>query len=100
MREILVLISLWGLAILMLVWKVPKNKRRDAQIVLLFSQSIGWLFVYIQTLLGRMKFPFREFPDATKMSFTLYYLFYPTIGVLFILGYPKRVFGTNSFTFL
>ena len=92
MREILVLLSLWGLAILMLVWKVPKNKRRDAQIVLLFSQSIGWLFVYIQTLLGRMKFPFREFPDATKMSFTLYYLFYPAIGVLFILGYPKKGF--------
>lgn len=90
MREIIVLAALWGTAILYLLLKVPKEKQREAQIVFLFSQSVGWLYVYLQTLSGRMIFPFREFPDATKMSLTLYYLFYPAVAVWFILHYPDQ----------
>ena len=90
MREIIVLAALWGAAILYLLLKVPKGKRREAQMIFLFSQSVGWLYVYIQTLSGRMVFPFREFPDATKMSLTLYYLFYPAIAVWFNLNYPEQ----------
>jgi hypothetical protein len=37
-----------------------------------------------------VEFPFREFNVATKMSFSLYYLVYPTFGVFFITLYPME----------
>jgi hypothetical protein len=92
MRELIVLVLLWSAAILMLVFKVPRVKRRDASIVFMFSQSLAWLYVYIQTFTGKMEFPFREFHDSTKMSFSLYYIFYPAISVFFILHFPNKGF--------
>ncbi|PLR66046.1 CBO0543 family protein [Bacillus sp. UMB0893] len=92
MRELIVLVLIWAAAILLLVFKVPREKRRDANIVFLFSQSLAWLYVYIQTFTGNMEFPFREFHESTKMSFSLYYIFYPAISVFFILYYPKKGF--------
>lgn len=88
-KEIIVLIISWIISIVLLVGKVPKNKKRDAQIVFSFAQSVGWLYVFIQSYFNNLVFPFREFPKATDMLFSLHFIIYPTFVVFFILCYPK-----------
>jgi hypothetical protein len=80
----------WLVSILLLLKFVPKESKRTAHITFLFSQAITWLYQYIQLVFGLLEFPFREFPAATKMSFSLPYIVYPTFGVFFILLYPKE----------
>lgn len=88
-RELLVLILSWGASIFLLVWKIEKTKRREIQIVFLFAQTIGWLYVFIQTYFDNLVFPFREFPKASDMLLSLHFIIYPTFTVFFILYYPK-----------
>lgn len=87
-KEILILLFSWLISILLLVKYIPIERKRNAHITFLFVQAIAWIYEYIQLLLGVIDFPFREFEDATKMSFSLHYLIYPTFGVLFIMLYP------------
>ena len=88
-KEILILLTSWLISILLLVKYIPKDRKRNAHITFLFVQALAWIYEYIQLLLGVMEFPFREFDDATKMSFSLHYLIFPTFGVFFILLYPS-----------
>ena len=112
-KEILILLLYWLICIFLLIKFVPKEKRRLAHITFLFVQAITWIYEFLQVIFGMLEFPFREFPSATKMSFSLYYLVAPTIEVFFILLYPigktkLRVFihylifamGVPTFTFV
>lgn len=87
-KEVVILLFSWLISILLLVKYIPIERKRTAHITFLFVQAIAWIYEYIQLLLGVMDFPFREFEDATKMSFSLHYLIYPTFGVFFIMLYP------------
>lgn len=87
-KEILVLLFSWLISIVLLVKYIPRERKRNAHITFLFVQAIAWIYEYIQLLLGVMDFPYREFEEATKMSFSLHYLIYPTFGVFFIMLYP------------
>jgi len=89
-KELFVLIISWTVAIGMLWWKIPRNKVREAHLVFLFAQAIGWLYVFIQTKLGNIIFPYREFPYASDMLISLHYIIYPTFNVFYILWYPKN----------
>ncbi|WP_442852975.1 CBO0543 family protein [Bacillus sp. UNC41MFS5] len=74
----------------MLWWKIPRNRLREAHLVFLFAQAIGWLYVFIQSRLRNIIFPYREFPYASAMLFSLHYIIYPTFNVLFIMWCPKN----------
>ncbi|MEH7014586.1 CBO0543 family protein [Neobacillus niacini] len=87
-KEILILVFSWVIAVLCLLKYVPKDKRRVAHITFLFGQAFSWLFEYFQVRLELLEFPFREFNYATKMSFSLHYVIFPTYAVFFILLYP------------
>ncbi|NHC40596.1 hypothetical protein G6549_11485 [Bacillus sp. MM2020_1] len=87
-KEILILIFSWLISIFLLLKYIPKESKRTAHITFLFVSAITWIYEYIQLLIGLVEFPFREFNVATKMSFSLYYLVYPTFGVFFITLYP------------
>lgn len=89
-KEVLIILLSWLVSIFLLLKYVPKDSKRIAHITFLFSQAITWLYEYIQLVLGLLEFPFREFPTATKLSFSLPYIVYPTFGVFFILLYPKE----------
>lgn len=89
-KEVLILLLSWLVSIFLLLKYVPKESKRSAHITFLFSQAITWLYQYIQLVFGLLEFPFREFPTATKMSFSLPYFVYPTFGVFFILLYPRE----------
>jgi hypothetical protein len=88
-RELLVLILSWVASILLLVWRVEKSKRREIQIVFLFTQTLGWIYVFIQVYFDHLVFPFREFPKATDMLLSLHFIIYPTFIVFFVMYYPK-----------
>lgn len=88
-KELLVLIISWTVAIGMLWWKVPRNRLREAHLVFLIAQTIGWKYVYIQSKVRNILFPYREFPYATDMLFSLHFIIYPTFNVLYIMWYPK-----------
>ena len=87
-KEIQILIFSWLISIYLMLKYIPKESKRSAHITFLFVSSITWIYEYIQLLIGLVEFPFREFNVATKMSFSLYYLVYPTFGVFFIILYP------------
>ncbi|KAB7665121.1 CBO0543 family protein [Bacillus sp. B1-b2] len=87
-KDIIILTCSWMIALFSLLFLVPKRSRKYAHITFLFGQAIAWVFEYLQLVFGWIEFPFREFKYATKMSFSLHYLFFPTIGVFFNLWYP------------
>ncbi|MGX6444043.1 CBO0543 family protein [Neobacillus sp. K501] len=89
-KEIFILFFSALLSIILLIKFVPIDRKRTAHITFIFGQSIAWIYQYLQLLFGFIEFPYREFDYATKMSFSLYYLTYPTFGVLFILLYPTN----------
>lgn len=89
-KEILILIFSWLISISLMLKFIPKESKRTAHITFLFVSTISWIYEYIQLLIGLVEFPFREFNVATKMSFSLYYLVYPTFGVFFITLYPME----------
>lgn len=97
-KELIVIIVTWLISVYFLLRYVPKERLREAHIAFLFSQAFAWIFEYMQVHLGLVEFPFREFHDATKMSFSIHYIVLPSFGVFFILLYPikmgikKRVF--------
>ncbi|MBI0579665.1 hypothetical protein IEC97_20090 [Neobacillus cucumis] len=103
-KEILILIFSWFISIFLMLKYIPKESKRTAQITFLFVSTITWIYEYIQLITGLVEFPFREFNVATKMSFSLYYLVYPTFGVFFIILYPiekeKRRFCIHYFVFV
>ncbi|MDR6997802.1 CBO0543 family protein [Neobacillus niacini] len=103
MKEILILIFSWLLSISLMLKYIPKERKRTAHITFLFVSTITWIYEYIAILTGVVEFPFREFNAATKMSFSLYYIVYPTFGVFFIILYPmekmKRKIFIHFFVF-
>jgi hypothetical protein len=88
-KEFIILAISWGISILTLVTFI-RGRARLVQITFLFTQALAWIFVYILVFFNLVRFPYREFKTATTMSFSLYYLLFPTVGVLFILFYPKQ----------
>lgn len=87
-RELMILVISWITSIVILV-SVSRGRIALTQITFLATQTIAWVFEYILVYFDLVQFPYREFEAATKMSFSLYYMIFPTVGVLFILYYPK-----------
>lgn len=88
-KDLLILAFSWIVSIIILL-NVSKGRVRLTQITFIFSQSLAWLFEYILVFIDLVRFPYREFKIATKMSFSLYYLVFPTVVALFIHLYPKQ----------
>ncbi|MCH1627199.1 CBO0543 family protein [Fredinandcohnia quinoae] len=89
-KEIIILVSLWLIAIFCLLTFIPKANRRLAQITFLFAQTFSWIYEYFQVRHELIEFPFREFKNATMMSFSLHFVIFPTFAVFFILLYPTK----------
>ncbi|WP_422762857.1 CBO0543 family protein [Priestia endophytica] len=61
----------------------------------LFAQTLSWVYIFYSVYFKRVEFPFREFPYATKLSFSLYYMIYPDFAMFFELTYPKSKSGVR-----
>ncbi|MEK5392917.1 CBO0543 family protein [Margalitia sp. FSL K6-0131] len=88
--ELLILFWSFIFCVLLMIRVVPKSKMKEAQIVFIFAQALAWIYEYVLVAMGYIEFPFREFPKASEMSFSLYYLIYPSIAVFFIFSYPPK----------
>lgn len=88
-KEFMILAISWAISIIILL-RISKGGVRLTQISFTFTQALAWLFEFILVYFNLVEFPFREFKVATTMSFSLYYLIFPTVGVLFIVFYPKK----------
>ncbi|AYV66177.1 hypothetical protein C2I06_04390 [Niallia circulans] len=89
-KELIILIVSWVVCLFLLIRFIPKERKRYFQIVFLFAHATAWIFTHIQVSMDLVRFPYREFSHATKMSFSLYYIVLPTFAVLFLLYYPEK----------
>lgn len=89
-KELVILIFSWITCLFLLIKFIPKEKKRYFQIIFLFAHATAWIFQYIQVNIGLVSFPYREFEQAIKMSFSLYYVVLPTFAVFFMLFYPEK----------
>jgi len=88
--DYLVLLILW-ITLPMILWNViPRDRVREAIATFLFFQMLTWLFSIGLTYAGLLEAPVRIFKYATKINFTLEYLVFPTIAILFQLRFPKK----------
>lgn len=88
--NMIIVILLWTILPTMLWLIIPKNRVREAIAAFMFLQMLSWLFSIGLTAAGYLESPFRIFMYATKISFTMEYLVYPTLCVLFHLTFPKK----------
>lgn len=101
-----VTISLWIFLPIILWIVVPHNRWREAIATLLFFQMLTWLFSIGLTFAGLLDSPVRIFKYATKISFTMEYLVFPSIAVFFQLTFPpaprfiRRVFHYLLWVFI
>jgi hypothetical protein len=85
-----VLIILWVI-LPMVLWKsVPRNRLREAIATFLLFQMLTWLFSIGLTYVGLLESPIRFLKYATKVNFTMEYIVFPTVAVLFQLKFPNK----------
>jgi len=87
--DYIVLISFWIIVPLVL-WKIiPRNRIHEAISAFLIFHMLTWLFSIFLTNAGLFETPIRFFKYATKISFTLEYLIFPSFAVCFAVSFPK-----------
>jgi len=83
-----ILVLLW-ITFPVILWKViPTTRLRESIAAFLFIQMLTWLFSIGLTYAGLLEAPIRFFKHATKINFTMEFLLFPTIAVLFQLNFP------------
>ncbi|WP_404825461.1 CBO0543 family protein [Priestia endophytica] len=82
-KEVVILVISWLLVIILYIGKVPRDIKGKAPISFLFAQTLSWVYIFYSVYFKRVEFPFREFPYATKLSFSLYYMIYPAFSSFF-----------------
>ncbi|WP_110111809.1 CBO0543 family protein [Bacillus sp. CGMCC 1.16541] len=88
--EVIILLVALALIIGLLIRIVPREKIKEAQLIFWFSQTLTWLVQFLQVAFDFVKFPFREFPHATNLSFSFHYFVYPGLIVFFMFTYPTK----------
>ncbi|ACT03164.1 hypothetical protein Pjdr2_4545 [Paenibacillus sp. JDR-2] len=84
-----ILIGIWILTILLLIFTIPLSKIREAFVVFSFKQILTWFFGLLVAQYKLIEYPVREFPYATRSSFSFEYFIYPAICIVFNLKFPK-----------
>jgi hypothetical protein len=88
--DFVILVSVWIVAILLLVLFVPKQKIRDASVIFIFKQAITWAAGLYVVEKHWLEYPINEFGSANRSSFTFEFFAFPSVCVLFNLHYPEE----------
>ncbi|MEK8132501.1 CBO0543 family protein [Paenibacillus filicis] len=88
--ERMVIGVVWIVIVCSLKWLVPKNKRREAALILFADQVFTWSISLILVEIGWNENPVREFVKAGSTNFSFNYGLYPTICVFYCLYYPEQ----------
>lgn len=90
-RERTILMTTYGVLILLLFNFVPRDKLREASVSFLFKQIITWLFGLLVVEKGLISYPFRLFfKKSNKSSFSFEYFIFPSLCVFFNLYFPEQ----------
>lgn len=93
-RKIIILAWILGLA--MFVIFIRRSNARRFILTYFTSQTIVWFSVILQVKLKIISFPVSEFPKATDIGFTMTYLLYPLLSVIYIFLEPRRSRATRT----
>ncbi|RIX52210.1 hypothetical protein D3P08_14220 [Paenibacillus nanensis] len=85
-----ILIGVWLLALLLLILTTQRNQIREAFVIFSFKQMLTWLFGLLVAQHKLIEYPVREFPYASRSSFSFEYFIYPAICVVFNLKFPEN----------
>lgn len=88
--EYTILLISWIVTIILLLILIPKERIREAWIILLFMQMMTWLVGLIVVQLGLIEYPVRLFSYANSTSFTFEFFIYPAFCVIFNLHFPNN----------
>ncbi|PYI50407.1 CBO0543 family protein [Paenibacillus flagellatus] len=83
-----ILIGVWAAGAAMLVFFVPKERSRVAQVAFLIKQLITWVIGLVVVEIGLLEYPTREFASINRTSFTFEFFAYPAVCALFNARYP------------
>lgn len=84
-----ILLGVWAMSILILFF-IPRDKRRLALIAFLFKQAITYLLGLVSVEYGFLEYPVRELASVNRTSFTYEYMAYPAICAVFNAFYPAK----------
>ncbi|WP_438449186.1 CBO0543 family protein [Gorillibacterium sp. sgz5001074] len=87
--ERILLTVVWILIMIMLFF-IPKGKRREAIIVFLAVQAMTWSSSILLNEWGWIRNPTREFSRAVSQNFTFNFALYPMVAVIHSLYYPRN----------
>jgi hypothetical protein len=87
--ERIILLTVWIVAIIGLLYLVPRSKIREAHLIFLFKQLMTWIFGLLVVEFHLIQYPVREFKIATTTSFSFEYFLYPALCVIFVLRFPE-----------
>lgn len=88
--DYIVIFMTWIVSAVVLFLAVPRKQVREFVAVLMFFQSLTWIFSIVMTEFDFMETNTRIFDRATKINFTSEFVFYPTIAVVFHRLFPKQ----------
>jgi len=91
-----IIVSVWVLSLL-LIFMIPRQKRRLAMVAFLFKQYITCIFGHVVVELHLLTYPVRELADVSRTSFTYEYMAYPMICAVFNAYYPNHRSGLVQF---
>lgn len=83
-----ILAGVWTLALL-LVFVIPKSRRRLALVAFLVKQTITYPLGLVAVETGMLAYPVRELGDVNRTSFTYEFLAYPMVCAVFNAYYPN-----------
>ncbi|TJY43943.1 hypothetical protein E5161_00630 [Cohnella pontilimi] len=84
-----IILGVWIFSLL-LIFAIPRNKRRLALVAFLFKQWITSILGHAVVELGLLIYPVRELAKISRTSFTYEYMAYPMTCALFNAYYPGR----------
>ncbi|WP_308635504.1 CBO0543 family protein [Paenibacillus silvisoli] len=85
-----ILILIWIITIGLVVFTTRRNQIREAAVVFLFKQVLTWLLGLTVVQFKLIEYPVREFPYATRTSFSFEYFIFPAICIVYNLRFPTN----------
>jgi hypothetical protein len=88
--EQILIAAAWVVTTVTLIIFIPRDKIREAIVILLFKQLLTWMLGLTVVELGLIEYPVRLFAHANNTSFTFEYYVYPAVCVIFNLHFPVK----------
>lgn len=87
--ERILLVIIWIASLYMFAFGVRRNGWRQAAILFSFAHLFTWPCSLLLVEMNRVEYPVREFVVATEANFTLNFVLYPCVSMIYSMLYPR-----------